>query len=135
MSVTITGLDTVLNGITLTDEMLKSALTESALVVETSAIKKVPVDTGQLKGSITSEILYDRARVGTNVEYAPYVEYGTGLWAEEGNGRQTPWRYQTADGEWHTTIGQQPQPWLRPALEENRDLILDIFRSKIVGGK
>ena len=36
-----------------------------------------PVDTGRLKSSITSEKINNESGVyGTNVEYAPYVEYG-----------------------------------------------------------
>ena len=35
------------------------------------------VDTGRLMNSITHEVEGDTAIVGTNVEYAPYVELGT----------------------------------------------------------
>ena len=62
------------------------------------------------------------------------VEYGTGLFAEAGNGRQTPWSYQDADGQWHTTIGQQPQPFLRPALDANKQKIEQIFKDEIQSG-
>ncbi len=36
-----------------------------------------PVQTGRLRASITSEIYADFGRVGTNVFYAPFVEFGT----------------------------------------------------------
>lgn len=37
-----------------------------------------PVDTGALRNSISNEVIEDEQAVyiGTNVEYAPYVEYG-----------------------------------------------------------
>lgn len=37
-----------------------------------------PVDTGRLRNSITNKMVEDEMAVyiGTNVEYAPYVEYG-----------------------------------------------------------
>lgn len=35
------------------------------------------VDTGRLRSSITSEFAADSGKVGTNVEYATFVEYGT----------------------------------------------------------
>lgn len=38
------------------------------------AMKDCPVDTGRLRGSIDSAVVDDTAFVGTNVEYAPYVE-------------------------------------------------------------
>ena len=36
-----------------------------------------PVDTGRLRGSITSEVKPLYGKVGTMVEYAPFVEHGT----------------------------------------------------------
>lgn len=36
-----------------------------------------PVDTGRLRNSITHTVQGDSAYIGTNVEYAPYVEMGT----------------------------------------------------------
>jgi len=52
-----------------------------ALFVESAAKQLTPVDTGRLRGSITMELTRDSkgvvAYVGTNVEYAIYVEMGT----------------------------------------------------------
>ena len=45
--------------------------------VEGQAKELAPVDTGNLKASITSRVVRNAAIVGTNVEYAPYMEYGT----------------------------------------------------------
>lgn len=36
-----------------------------------------PVDTGRLRNSISHAAAKDAAYIGTNVEYAPYVEFGT----------------------------------------------------------
>lgn len=62
--------------------------------VESAAIRGCPVDTGRLRSSITHEVDRDSeglvGTVGTNVEYAPYVEFGTSH--------------------------NQAQPFLRPAL-------------------
>lgn len=118
----------------LSSDAIKKALTKSALLVEADAKINCPVDTGLLRNSITHNVYDDYAEVGTNYSYAPYVEHGTGLFAEAGNGRQTPWRYQDADGQWHTTIGQQPQPFLRPALEANKQKIEQIFQDEIQSG-
>lgn len=78
---------------------IHKALTKACILVETSAKELVPVDTGYLRRSITFEVDGNKGRVGTNVEYAPYVEVGTGLFSSQGNGRQTPWRYKTADNQ------------------------------------
>lgn len=48
------------------------------------------------------------------------VELGTGKYAEGGGGRPTPWRYQDSKGNWHTTSGMKPRPYLRPAIEDHK---------------
>lgn len=62
-----------------TDEAIAKALEAMGLQAEGYAKMKCPVDTGRLRNSITHT--YDEAEqkayIGTNVEYAPYVEYGT----------------------------------------------------------
>lgn len=53
------------------------ALEECGLVAEGYAKRLCPVDTGRLRNSITHTQSENTAYVGTNVEYAPYVEMGT----------------------------------------------------------
>lgn len=126
------GLEEVLNSIdSLANlEELQSALGKACAVVEASAKQKAPKDTGALARSITSKIEDTEGIIFTPLEYAPYVEYGTGLFAEEG-GRSTPWVYKDDKGEWHRTSGQKPQPFMRPALEENREKIINILKEGI----
>lgn len=52
------------------EEAISKALEASALVVEGDAKNLAPVDTGNLRNSITHEVEGKEARVGTNVEYA-----------------------------------------------------------------
>ena len=111
-------------------EELQSALGKACAVVEASAKQKAPKDTGALARSITSKIEDTEGIIFTPLEYAPYVEYGTGLFAEEG-GRSTPWIYKDDKGEWHKTSGQKPHPFMRPALEENREKIINILKEGI----
>ena len=47
------------------------------MTAEGHAKKITPVDTGRLRNSITHAATDDAAYIGTNVEYAPYVELGT----------------------------------------------------------
>lgn len=61
---------------------------------------------GKLRGSIVHNVISDEAvRVGTNTDYAGYVEYGT--------------RHMEA------------QPYLRPAIDENREIIQALFKEAI----
>lgn len=58
------------------DQVLK-ALESIGQEAEGYAKDDCPVDTGRLRNSITFEVVDDEKAVyiGTNVEYAPYVEY------------------------------------------------------------
>lgn len=104
---------------------LTGALGKAAAIVEASAKKKAPKGDGTLRNSISSRVEGNDGIVFTTLEYAPYVEYGTGLFAEGGNGRKdVPWHYQDEEGNWHTTSGMKPHPYMRPALEENQTKIL-----------
>lgn len=53
------------------------ALEECGLVAEGYAKRLCPVDTGRLRNSITHTQSGKTEYLGTNVEYAPYVELGT----------------------------------------------------------
>lgn len=110
---------------------VSKALNKACLVVENEAKRLCPVDTGDLRNSITHEVDDGVGIVGTNKEYAPYVEYGTGIFAVEGNGRDTPWSYQDDEGNWHTTIGQKPQPFLEPAARIKKKLVIKVFNDEI----
>ena len=111
------------------------ALAKSCALVERSAKEKAPKGDGHLRRSITSKVdeTLQQGIVYTSLEYAPYVEYGTGLFAEDGDGRKdVPWHYQDEKGEWHSTSGMKPSPYMRPALNENRQQIIRILKEGIV---
>ena len=112
-------------------DAIRKALEQSCLIVEGDAKTKCPVDSGQLRQSINHKVEDNAGWVSTNVEYAPYVEIGTGIYSSEGGGRQTPWVYQDASGEWHRTSGSKPQPFMKPALEQNTSKIIDQFKGLI----
>lgn len=60
-------------------EQIEAALIAIGFTAEGYAKKLCPVDTGRLRNSITNAVDMDEKAVyiGTNVEYAPYVELGT----------------------------------------------------------
>ena len=133
MSIEIEGLNDVLNRIEKLGDTsnIEAALSQACALVERSAKQKAPKDTGELRRSITSKIEGTQGIVYTPLEYAPYVEYGTGLFAENGGRKDVPWNYQDDKGNWHSTSGQKPQPFMRPALNENREKIIDLLGEAI----
>lgn len=110
---------------------IEGALGTACALVERSAKQKAPKDNGELRRSITSKVENNKGIVFTPLEYAPYVEYGTGLFAESGGRMNVPWCYQDDEGNWHTTSGQKPQPYMRPALEENKTAIKQILMEEL----
>ena len=87
-----TNLSTALRG---TEAAARRALEIIGGMAETYAKETVPVDTGRLKNSITHEVEGDGRAVviGSNVEYAPFVELGT--------------------------VKMSARPYLRPAVENH----------------
>lgn len=118
--------------------LVKETVKRIAIEIIESGLKEIgksakilcPVDYGPLRGSIHEEIDKPKleGRSGTNKEYGPYVEFGTGIHAEGGKGRKTPWVYKTKRG-WFFTRGNVPQPYMRPAYEKNVKQIMNMFRA------
>lgn len=92
--------------------------------------------TGTLKRSIRADLIPNGVEVGTNLEYAVYVEHGTGLYAFDGVGRAStpehpiPWRYRGSDGKWYTTSGQKPKPFLIPAFNSKKHNIIKYIKEE-----
>lgn len=96
---------------------------------------------GTLRNSITHSVDEDTVLVGTNVEYAPYVELGTGKeyqpppeWMEahgkRGQGRDK-WFWQDMNGDWHVGYPQKPRPFLRPAMENHLDEYKNVIDNEL----
>ena len=83
------------------------ALEKIGLLAEGYAQMKCPVDTGNLRGSITHEVdIGEKAvYIGTNVEYAPYVELGTSK--------------------------MDAQPFLKPAATEHSDQYRQVLENAL----
>lgn len=90
------------------DAAAKVAMTTIGLLAENYSRIICPVDTGRLRNSITSVADSETATIGTNVEYAPYVELGTSR--------------------------QNAQPYLRPAIEDHLQEYKDIFQNELRQG-
>ena len=107
---------------------LEATLGKACALVERSAKELAPKDTGALRRSITSKVEGTEGIIYTPLEYAPYIECGTGLFAENGGRADVPWNYKDDKGEWHSTSGIKPQPFMRPALNQNRENIIRLIK-------
>ena len=89
----------------------------------TNITKNRSVQKGRLRGSITHKQVDETTEaVGTNVEYAPYVELGH---------HQTPGRYVPAIKKRLKASWVNPKPFLRPAIENNRDEYAKIIANEL----
>lgn len=89
---------------------VRPLLSGVGMIIESNAKGRAPVRTGTLRRSIHHEVSGYEVSVGTDLEYAPYVEYGT--------------RYMS------------PRPYLRPAIDETRGEVLSFMSAglqKLVG--
>ena len=110
------------------------ALEKCGLTAEGYAKKLCPVDTGNLRNSITHTVADNGERaayVGTNSEYGVYVECGTGIYYP--GGRQTPWIYQDAKGNVHLTHGQRAKPFIKPAVADHAAQYNRIIEQELKG--
>lgn len=93
------------------------------------------IDTGRLRNSISHASQGNDVYIGTNVEYAPWVELGTGIYASDGQGRKdVPWVYQDAEGKWHSTSGIMPVHFLKKAATEHGDEYKELMEKSMKNG-
>lgn len=142
-----------------TSKMIKDCMENmetACLLMERSAKKNANVDQGTLRASIAHDVVLENGMIVgsifSNLNYAPYVEKGTGVYSEEKKGRLVPWYvaeealqgshklptfqgkvtpiYGKNEKKFYKTDGMRPHPFLEPAREENKDKI-----SKVLAGK
>lgn len=160
MSIEFNGLEIALDRLkTIADETkVKEAINKATLLLEAEAKKKA--EKGELQQSIQSKVEDLTGTVYTPLFYAPYVEYGTGIFSDHpmGGRKEVPWVYVEGSGRTvgkktihteesarkavaylrrkglpaYSTSGQKPQPFMRPALDENRDEIVRILGKVLV---
>ncbi len=123
----------------ITARAFQKAVRTAAITLKNKAQELVPIDTGRLRGSIHYQgpfVTYDNvyATVGTNVEYAPYQEYGTGVFA--GRGMITPKRarilaWKGKDKKWHVAHavrGIRGKFYFKQAHEYTKPILSDLLR-------
>lgn len=117
-------------------QQLETALEAIGQVAEGYAVANITefprVDTGRLRGSISHQVHEDTAYIGTNVEYAKYVELGTGPYAEGGR-QDVPWFYKDASGKGHLSYGMKPAHFLKNAVASHKDEYTELAKKYLKG--
>jgi HK97 gp10 family phage protein len=145
---------------------VKDTVNKAVLLVQGQAKELAPTGKGGgsgLKGSIRASVkdkdTQVEGKVYTNLEYAPFVEFGTGI---KGDGtypydieglsltyKGEPWyipvseideataekyhfqRVHGKDTDFYVCYGQPAQPYMYPALKNNEKAILTMFKSGV----
>ena len=138
MSINIEGTENLLSKLdkVAQAENIVNAMGKACALVEGEAKRKAPKDTGELRRSIESKVENNgegvQGVIFSPLEYAPYIEYGTGLFAEKGGRADVPWFYVDDEGKGHLTKGIHPHPYMRPALNEQKNKIKDILKEGLL---
>ena len=89
-------------------------------------------DGGDTKKSFDYKVVGDTVYVGSNAENAIWEEYGTGIHAEKGDGRKTPWvYYDPAADSYFTTKGKKGTRALRKAMNDKAPVAKKIIETKL----
>ena len=116
------------------DEIIDKAVAKTASYIQANAKLLAPVDTGDLRNSIkTSEVIDHTAEVFTNCDHAVFNEYGTGTQGDPVVSHTTKesWTYMGTDGNFHTSHGMKPRPYMRPAAQAGREEVESIFMNTL----
>ena len=102
-------------------------LEEASSEVEAQTKRNTKVDTGKTKNSWEHKVHDGKleAEVGSRYKNALWEEFGTGIYALNGDGRKdVPWFYKDAEGKGHMTSGKKPRRALHRAYESTKNKII-----------
>lgn len=164
---TINGLDKLLKKLDAlggnSKKALKTGILQASKKVQGDAKELCISDNGQLRNSIDASVEEKGGdvvgKVSTNVEYAPYVEFGTGpvgraspkdippgvdiqyrvdgWWIHESQidakiaDKYHFFRIETPQGVFYKTEGQPAQPFLYPSFKQNEETIKEIIADQL----
>lgn len=138
-------------GLNVHDELIKAGERAMKMRVERRA-KEILTEndnivTGALKADVHTEVVEEEGetivKTGTTMQHGVWIEYGTGVYAENGQGRKTPWYWTVENaktagklgvnvGDTVRWIGSHPHPFLRPALDQNRDNVIEDIKESLI---
>lgn len=139
--IVIEGLDKLVNKLNRlgynTDKLIDTALRKGAVKIQADAKLEIErldaVDTGRLEGSISVEKIPKGYEIGTNVHYAPYIEFGTGTAGDPTvpHTQRTRWKYMDEFGNWHWAYAMKPRPFMKNAFNKNKQYVIKTLRQEL----
>jgi HK97 gp10 family phage protein len=127
--------DAAMNGIKFNATQLLRIEQAGSNVLQDGMRQRAAVDSGEMRDKIKSHVTKSdittvEDEIGSDAAHAIYQEYGTGIFAENGQGRKTPWVYRRKDGKFITTSGNSPHPFVRPTVKEDHDKTINAMQNQ-----
>lgn len=142
--VTIKGLEKTIAGLKAAGanlpQIVDNALGDSAKDLRDKVKQRITdieaVDTGRLRDNISARRNAEcQWSVGTNVEYAAFIEFGTGLAGDPAvpHTAKPKWVYfSPSKNEFRTAYPQKARPFMRPTFAENKPIIIKNVQKAII---
>ena len=95
--------------------------------IESQTKRNTKVDTGKTKGSWEHIVNADKmeVQIGSRYQNALWEEFGTGIYALNGDGRKNKWVYKSPkDGKFYATVGKKPRRALYRAYNSKKNVIV-----------
>jgi len=122
---------------------VKTALKDTAVAfleeaggeLEAQTKRNCAVVTGRTKGSFQHMVDESslECAIGSDYENAIWEEFGTGIYAVNGDGRQGGWTYIDEQGEKHFTMGKRPKRMLFNAFQTLQGKIQQMAEERFGG--
>ena len=131
---------------------LSTAITKATIAVQSLVKAQAPVRSGKLRSSVSFAVSGLRGIVMTNLNYAVYVEYGTGIWGVGPGAKKQPivpvnkkvlatkinpgWGSANSGGYFiigRSSQGQHPNPFFQRAEDEADTVIAPIMEEAKAG--
>lgn len=159
-TVKVKGLDNVIENLETMTQKFNDILEtdvgpEISAIMYATAVKNAPVRTGRLRQSLTEgKAIIERddgtsevfIGITTNVEYAPYVEYGTGLkgdpsvphvpkafWFSKNPDFDETKKESAENRRYIMWFAQAPNPFMRKSLEQTKKIALKYMKDGLAG--
>ena len=115
------------------NDAIIAGLYEAGVLVEGQAKRNTKVVTGKTKDSFQHKVDEGSlaCHIGSNYDNAIWEEFGTGIYAVEGNGRKTPWVWVDEKGVRHFTKGKRPKRMLFNAFNTTQSSIKRMLEERM----
>lgn len=113
------------------ERAIRAGLEEAGGEFEAQAKRNSREDTGDTKESFGYKVNGHDVYVGSDAENAIWEEFGTGIHAEKGDGRKTPWGYTDRHGKHHWTWGKRGTRALSKAMKSKSAVARRLIEAKL----